>query len=48
MLRLTSAADADGESVWSRRPDAGVKFVRSRLLAGDGGKRVGLTKESAP
>ena len=29
-------------------PDAGVKFVRSRLLAGDGGKRARLTKESAP
>ena len=25
MLRLTSAAEADGEVVWSRRPDAGVK-----------------------
>jgi hypothetical protein len=27
MLRLTSAADADGEVVWSWRPDAGVKLV---------------------
>jgi hypothetical protein len=26
MLRLTSAADADGEVVWSWRPDAGVKL----------------------
>jgi hypothetical protein len=29
-------------------PDAGVKFARSRLLAGDGGKRARLTRESAP
>jgi len=26
--RLTSVVDADGEVVWSWRPDAGVKFVR--------------------
>jgi hypothetical protein len=33
--QLTRAPDADGEDVWSRRPDAGVKFaLRS---AGDGG-----------
>jgi len=25
--RLTSGADADGEVVWSRRPDAGVKLA---------------------
>ena len=47
MLRLTSAADADGENAWFRRPDAGAKFVRAKLLAGDGGKRARLTKESA-
>ncbi len=29
MLRLTSVADAYGESVWFRRPDAGVKLVGS-------------------
>jgi hypothetical protein len=28
-------------------PDAGVKFVRSTLLAGNGGKRARLTGESA-
>src|SRR6266851_8009207 len=28
-LRLTSAADADGEVVWSWRPDAGVKLAGS-------------------
>ena len=33
-------ADADGEAVWSRRPDAGVKFLRSKLLGGDGGKKA--------
>jgi hypothetical protein len=47
-LRLTSAADAYGENAWFRRPDAGVKFVRDKLLAGDGGKRAGLTRKSAP
>ena len=26
MLRLTSAADADGEVAWTWRPDAGVKL----------------------
>jgi hypothetical protein len=35
---LTSGAEADGEIVWSWRPDAGVKSaIRS---AGDGGKRA--------
>jgi hypothetical protein len=29
---VTNGADADGEVVWSWRPDAGVKFVRSKLL----------------
>jgi hypothetical protein len=24
-VQITNGADADGESVWSRRPDAGVK-----------------------
>ena len=38
--RLTSVAQADGEDVWSWRPDAGVKFVRSKLLRGDGGKKA--------
>jgi hypothetical protein len=31
---------ADGEAVWSRRPDAGVKSSRSKLLGGDGGKQA--------
>ena len=31
-LRLTSATDADGEDVWSRHPDAGVKFPREAKL----------------
>jgi hypothetical protein len=35
---LTSGAEADGEIVWSWRPDAGVKSaIRS---AGDGGKKA--------
>src|SRR5260370_7219749 len=40
-LRLTNVADADGEVVWSWRPDAGVKFVRSKLLKSDGGNKAG-------
>jgi hypothetical protein len=31
--RKTSGADADGEVVWSWRPDAGVKFAGSDLQA---------------
>jgi hypothetical protein len=31
---------ADGEAVWSWRPDAGVKFLRSKILRGDGGKKA--------
>jgi hypothetical protein len=37
---------ADGEVVWSWRPDAGAKLVRSKLLRGDGGKKARLTGES--
>jgi hypothetical protein len=33
----TKALEADGEIVWSWRPDAGAKFLRSKLLRGDGG-----------
>jgi hypothetical protein len=32
---LTNGTEADGEVVWSRHPDAGVKFALRR--AGDGG-----------
>jgi hypothetical protein len=45
MLRLTSAADADGEVVWSWRPDAGVKWrgsIRAATVA-----RKPVTGESA-
>jgi hypothetical protein len=38
---LTNGTEAYGEVVWFWRPDAGVKFVRSKLLAGDGGKKAG-------
>src|ERR1700730_1724010 len=34
------APEVDGEIVWSWRPDAGAKFLRSKLLRGDGGKRA--------
>jgi len=36
----TSGAVAYGKAVWSRRPDAGVKFLRSKLLRDDGGKKA--------
>src|ERR1700719_1930922 len=35
-----AALEADGEVVWSWRPDAGAKFLRSKLLRSDGGKRA--------
>jgi hypothetical protein len=31
---------ADGEAVWSRRRDAGVKFLRSKLPGDDGGNKA--------
>jgi len=31
--------EADGETVWSWRPDAGAKFLRSKLLRDDGGAK---------
>jgi hypothetical protein len=31
---------ADGEIVWSWRPDAGAKFSRKRFRESDGGKRA--------
>jgi hypothetical protein len=37
---MTNAVVADGEAVWSWRPDAGVKFLRSKLLRDDGGKKA--------
>ena len=36
----TNAALADGEVVWPWCPDAGAKFVRRKLLRGDGGKKA--------
>ena len=36
----TSGTCADGEVVWSWRPDAGAKFLRSKLLRDDGGKKA--------
>jgi hypothetical protein len=38
--RLTGEPDADGKIVWSWRPDAGVKFLGSKLLRDDGGKKA--------
>jgi hypothetical protein len=40
-MRLkTNGAKADGEVVWSWHPDADVKFLRSKLLGDDGGKKA--------
>jgi hypothetical protein len=36
---LTNAPEADGEAVWSRRPDAGVKLAEV-IFADDGGKKA--------
>ena len=46
-MLLTRASNADGEVVWAWHPDAGVKFVRSKLLTGDGGQTARRTGESA-
>ena len=42
---LTNGTEADGEVVWFWRPDAGVKFLRSKFLRGDGGKKAGHREE---
>ena len=44
-MLLTKAFDADGESVWSWHPDAGVKSAMRS--AGDGGQKARSTGESA-
>ena len=43
-LRKTSAGGADGEIVWSRSPDAGVKLGET-FSRGDGGKQARHTGE---
>jgi hypothetical protein len=45
MALLTRALEADGEIVWFRHPQAGVKFA-AQGSAGDGGKSAKLTEES--
>ena len=45
MALLTRALEADGEIVWFRHPQAGVKFAAPGR-AGDGGKSAELTEES--
>jgi hypothetical protein len=43
-----TAPFADGQAVWSWRPDAGAKFAKTlSRLAGDGGNKARLTGESA-
>jgi hypothetical protein len=44
MALLTGALEADGEIVWFRHPQAGVKFA-AKGAAGDGGKSAGLAEE---
>jgi hypothetical protein len=41
LLARTSDVAADGEVVWFRRPDAGVTFLRSKLLRGNGDNKAG-------
>jgi len=44
----TTGVRADGEAVWSWRPDAGVKPATTlSRRAGDGGKKARFTGESA-
>jgi hypothetical protein len=43
----TNDCRADGEAVWSWRPDAGVKFAMMLTHhADDGGKKARFTEES--
>ena len=48
MLRLTRAAWAYGESVWSWRPERRQASGRRKLTGGDGGNRGRLTGEITP
>ena len=41
----TSAADADGEIVWSRSPDAGIKLRETSVSLDDGGYQSPDTEE---
>jgi hypothetical protein len=44
----TNDCRADGQAVWSRHPDAGVKLATTcSRRAGDGGKKARFTEESA-
>jgi hypothetical protein len=46
-VRKTSAWEADGEVVWSRRPDAGVNTATTLTrCAGDGDNKARFTRES--
>ena len=42
----TNVTEADGDAVWSRRPDAGAKFLGSKLLGNDGGKKARSPKST--
>jgi hypothetical protein len=45
-LRETNVANADGEIVWSRFPDAGIKFLAGRFAGSDGGQKARRAEES--
>jgi hypothetical protein len=45
-VTTTNVAEADGEVVWFWRPTLAPSSREPRLLAGDGGKRARLTRES--
>jgi len=48
IIARTNDAMADGEVVWSRRSDAGVKFAKTLTrLADDGGNQAWSPEESA-
>ena len=38
---MTGEPDADGEVVWSWRPDAGVKFSRTQFAEATGAREPG-------
>ena len=44
---MTSPPPADGEAVWSWRPDAGVKFAGSKTSRGRGWQESPVARESA-
>jgi hypothetical protein len=46
-MRADESSFTDGEGVWSRSPDAGIKFRETSVSLGDGGYQSPDTRESA-